>query len=116
MYSTRKRREPKTPKITPIKVLLRNRGGTYEYTTHTIIGLRYKQKTKPDLITDKGDTILRWWDRGGIYLDTPENRKRLEEAQELRDEINRLNGKINAIMTPVEQVDRSKLWETEIDE
>lgn len=105
------RRKEKESKIEPINVLVKEGlSKSYEYKPFRVTALRYKQKTKPDLITDDGKTLNRYWIRD-ILLDTPETRSALIKAQEIATQIAELQLKTTSIMSISSRVDMEFLHE-----
>ncbi len=103
------RQKDKESKIEPMKVLVKTGGkSSFGYEPYTIIALRYKRKNKPDIITESGEKIDRYWIRD-ILLDTPETREALEKAQELSRKIAELQLEISSAMSVSSKVDLENL-------
>ena len=111
-FSHTKSRDPKIPHIEPIKVLILNWvQNDFEYEAHTLVGLKFKVKTKPDLINNQGENIWRGKYERGIYEDTPKNRELLQKAQLLRNKITLIRKDISQLVKQLDKVDTSRLHE-----
>lgn len=99
----------KEVKITPLSVLIRaGIKRPYDYDPHVVIGLKYKRRDKPTLLTREEKTFEHYWIRS-ILLDTPIAREALGEILELRRQIDELQAKISVLMSVTEKVDLETL-------